>query len=537
MEGLIFVVSSCASYEPFYNERVDTWQEQAPAESTELNYSVFLLGDSRSLYTNDTLLTVLESELLEAGENSAVIFLGDNVYPNGLPDSTDKSWDLAEKSLVAQLEILQNYKGQIIYIPGVHDWAKGRKEGLDYVKNQRKYIENYLDQSKVFLPKKGRPGPTEIHLTDDIVVIVIDSYWWFHENEKSYAGIIDEGDFFVQIEDAVSRNRDKKIIFAAHNPLYSVGNYGGHFNAADNFFPLLELNRALYVPLPGFLYTGYRKFLGGTQDLAHPWYKLLIEALLETFEGHGDIIYAAGHEKNLQYVEKESIHHIVSGATGPSSYVARNEKTDFAQQQSGLAKLDFYNNGDVWLDFVSESEESIFRKKLYNKPIYDKREIKQYLSDIDYTDSTITTYPNGEKYQASKFKRVFFGDNYREEWVTPVEVPVFDFKNETGKLEIVKKGGGGQTKSLRLENKKGQQWVLRSIEKDPSKVIPEVVKMQLAVDVAQDQMSAYLPWAALSVPRMADAVGVYHANPKIVYLTKDPRLGPYLDDVWEGMYL
>ena len=63
---------------------------------------------------------------------------------------------------------------------------------------------------------------------------------------------------------------------------------------------------------------------------------------------------------------------------------------------------------------------------------------------------------------------MFFGDNYREEWVTPVEVPVFDFRNEQGKLEIVKKGGGGQTKSLRMENKDEHQWVLRSIEKDPS---------------------------------------------------------------------
>ena len=236
---LIVVVSSCASYEPFYSERVDNWKEQVPDESTKLSYSVFLLGDSRSTYTNDTLLAVLDSKLSEAGENSAVIFLGDNVYPNGLPDSTDKSWDIAEKSLRAQLDILKDYDGQIIYIPGNHDWAQGRKEGLEYVKNQRKFTENYLDQSKIFLPKKGRPGPTEVHLTDDIVVILIDSYWWFHENDKSYSGIIDEGDFFVQIEDAISRNRDKKIIFAAYNPLYSVGNYGGHFNAADNFFFLL----------------------------------------------------------------------------------------------------------------------------------------------------------------------------------------------------------------------------------------------------------------------------------------------------------
>ncbi len=205
--------------------------------------------------------------------------------------------------------------------------------------------------------------------------------------------------------------------------------------------------------------------------------------------------------------------------------------------QQGFAKLDFYSNGDVWLEFYTTTDGLTYRKMLYNKPQYEEKRIEQFLSSIDYSDSTITTYPNGEKYQASKFKRLFFGDNYREEWLVPVEVPVFDFSKEHGGLEIVKKGGGGQTKSLRLENSDGQQWVLRSIEKDPSKVIPEVVKMKLALDVAQDQMSAYLPWAALSVPRLADAAEIYHANPKIVYLTKDPRLGAYMDDVWEGLYL
>ncbi len=543
-------IMSCASNKPFYNERVENWNEEVPSASASTSYSVFLIGDSRRAYENPYLMKMMKTHLEAAGEKSAVVFLGDNVQPSGLPDSTHRDWEIAEKSLSALLNILKDYLGEIIFLPGNHDWARGGKDGLKNVKNQRKYIEDNLDRKDVFLPKKGRPGPAEIKLSDDIVLIVFDSQWWFHENDKSYAGIVDEADLFVQIEDAVSRNKDKKVIVATHHPLYSVGNHGGHFPGSSILFPLLEVNKALYIPLPGFLYTGYRKFLGASQDLANPHYKMLKDALLETFEGHSNIIYAAGHEHNLQYAQKDSNHHIVSGAAGITTYAAQSKKTDFAQMQEGFAKLSFKNNGDVWLEFfTTESVEDedqqgndpaghlAFRRKIFNKPVYDKEKIEDFLSDIDYSDSTITTYPNGEKYEASKFKRVFFGDNYREEWVIPVEVPVFDFNNEKGGLEIVKKGGGGQTKSLRLENDKGQQYVLRSIEKDPSKVIPEVVKIELAVDVAQDQMSAYLPWAALSVPRLADAANIYHTNPKIVYLTKDPRLGKYLDDVWEGLYL
>jgi hypothetical protein len=533
---MLFLVS-CATEKPFYNESVGNWQNGKPEAASDLMYEVYLIGDSRRAFENELLMSMMKAHLNRCQKNSAVVFLGDNVQPGGLPDSTHRHWDVAKKSLDAHMDLLDGFKGEIFFLPGNHDWAKGGRDGLDHVKNQRKYIEKSLDKKDVFLPRKGRPGPEEIHLSDDLVLIIYDSQWWFHEYEKSYSGIEDEADLFVQIEDAVSRNRDKKIIIATHHPLYSVGNHGGRFPGSSFLFPLLEVNPALWIPLPGFLYTGYRKFLGAQQDLANPHYKLLKEAILETFEGHENLIYAAGHEHNLQYARKEGIHHIISGAAGMSTYAAKSKKTDYAQSQVGFARLAFYANGDAWLEFYTPAEDLAFRTLLFNKPVYEKERIEKYLREIDYTDSTVTTYPNGEKYQAGEFKRFFFGDNYRDEWIVPVEVPVFDFNNMKGGLEIVKKGGGGQTKSLRLENSKKQQWVLRSIEKDPSKVIPEVVKIQLAVDLAQDQMSAYLPWAALSVPRLADAADIYHTNPQIVYLTKDPRLGAYKDDVWEGLYL
>ncbi|GAJ17372.1 unnamed protein product, partial [marine sediment metagenome] len=156
------------------------------------------------------------------------------------------------KSILAQLEVLKDYKGEVIFIPGNHDWANGQKEGLEYIKNQQKYIEDYLNREDVFLPKKGSPGPVEIKLSEDIVLILIDSQWLFQETEKSYSGIEDEADLLIQIKDAISRNRDKKIIFAAHHPLYSVGKHGGHFPMVINIFPLLETKKKLYIPLPGF---------------------------------------------------------------------------------------------------------------------------------------------------------------------------------------------------------------------------------------------------------------------------------------------
>jgi len=68
------------------------------------------------------------------------------------------------------------------------------------------------------------------------------------------------------------------------------------------------------------------------------------------------------------------------------------------------------------------------------------------------------------------------GENYRAAWRTKIEVPVFDIGTEKGGLKILKRGGGQQTRSLRLEAKDGKQYVLRSVEKYAEKAIPEALK-------------------------------------------------------------
>lgn len=152
------------------------------------------------------------------------------------------------------------------------------------------------------------------------------------------------------------------------------------------------------------------------------------------------------------------------------------------------------------------------------------------------TDSTVFVYPKGDIYRAGRFKRIWLGDNYREEWITPVEIPVFDFRNNNGKMIIVDVGGNFQTRTLRLEDESGKEWVLRSIDKDASKRIPEILRTDLAEDIVQDQMSASNPYAALAVPRIAEAAGIYHTNPRLVYLPGSSFSKEY-DEKWEGIYL
>lgn len=131
--------------------------------------------------------------------------------------------------------------------------------------------------------------------------------------------------------------------------------------------------------------------------------------------------------------------------------------------------------------------------------------------------------------QVSKIHHWLFGKNYREEWATKVKLPVIHLSKIHGGLKPVKAGGGMQTKSLRLEDGKGKEWVLRSVEKAPDKILPENLRGTFAVDWVDDAMSAQHPFAALIVPPLADAAGVPCANPIIGVVAADDNLEEFSD--------
>lgn len=135
-----------------------------------------------------------------------------------------------------------------------------------------------------------------------------------------------------------------------------------------------------------------------------------------------------------------------------------------------------------------------------------------------------------EIYQASGVKRFLFGSHYREAWTTPVQVPVLDLADEKGGLEIVRKGGGRQTKSLHLKDAEGNRYVLRSVQKDTSGLLPEHLRGSVIDDIFQDQISAGHPYGAFIIPDLAEAAGVLHTSPKLVYIPDSPLLGTHREE-------
>jgi hypothetical protein len=137
----------------------------------------------------------------------------------------------------------------------------------------------------------------------------------------------------------------------------------------------------------------------------------------------------------------------------------------------------------------------------------------------------------GATFPMSNSATFWMGRNYRHEWNTPITVPVLNLSTEYGGLTPVKRGGGKQTKSLRLEAPDGRQYTIRSIQKFiTSKTLPGDLQSEAAADLVSDGVSASYPYAALSLQPLADAAGVPYGKVRLVYVPDDPRLGEYRKD-------
>ncbi len=532
---------SCSTRKPFYSFKHRKWKQGIAPADTSIKHSIFLVGDAGAPKTDgsDPLFNTLTHHLnsLDQSENqtNSIIYLGDNIYENGMPEYGDPAREDAEKALLIQMDMVKEFDGRLFIIPGNHDWNHSKKGGYKAIIREQRYVESYLD-SAVFFPKNGCPGPVEISMGEDMVIIFLDTEWYLHDHFKpSYPDCTVESkeDFFFEFKRAVKRNEGKHILVAMHHPLFSNGNHGGRFSLKDNLFPLTLINKNLVLPLPGIgsIYTLLRKYGISDQDIPNSEYQELKKGLLDAVKDVKNVTFASGHDHNLQLNQREGKNFIVSGSASKVNYARQGLKAEYVHSVQGFSKINYHSNGEVWVEFFKVGDkpegELTFRIPLYSLDPATNPLINEEYALEDYKDSTATIVA-GAGYKASGLRRFWLGDHYRDEWTTPVEVDYLDINNFAGGLTPIKKGGGQQTISLRMMGKDGNQYNLRSINKNPAGAIPGVFRNTFAQDLVQDQISSAHPYGAFAIAPMAKAAGLYHTNPKLVYIPYSPVLGEYL---------
>lgn len=540
---LITVFSSCATQKLQYASK--SGFEKIDTNGKEVEHTFYLIGDAglSPMGELNPALKAYQQLLSSADKNSTAVFLGDNVYPKGIPSKKHKDYKQALWNMEAQLKTLENFKGDPVIIPGNHDWYNGLK-GL---KRQEKYVEKYLDNDESFFPEKGC-AVQKINISEDIVLITIDSEWYLANWDKN-PGINDKCNlksrnaFFAEVEGLIKKNRDKTTLIAIHHPVFSYGEHAGHYNVKKQFYP--GHNK---VPLPvlGSMINFLRKTTGAShQDMYNARYRELKNRLLMFSHYNDNVIFMSGHEHNSQYIVQDEKPQIVAGSGakyGPARVINGSQ---FSSGALGYTVLKVYTDGSSSVEFYNVDDQAnptmVFNQNVL-PPKHDF--VPEVTADFPATVTT-SVYP-AEDTEKGALYRWLWGERYRKYFGIDVTAPTVNLDTVFGGIKPVRKGGGNQSISIRLANDEGQEYVMRAVKKSAESFIqtnafPNQYVLGQYENTATEKFlfdfyTASHPYTPFTISKLADAVGVFHTNPKLYYIPKQPALGKYNDEFGDELY-
>jgi hypothetical protein len=327
----------------------------------EVEASLYLIGDAGDPDPHgEPVLEALRRDLASSRAERVVVFLGDNVYPRGLPAPGDRDRAEAERRLAAQVETVREAGATGFFVPGNHDWYG--KDGWESIRRQEAFIDSAGTGALRLRPSGGCPGPSVVDLGRRIRLVLLDTQWWLRGGPKPTDPSSDcpedaESEVVDSLHAAVTGAEGRLVVVAAHHPLASGGVHGGHFGWKDHLFPLRNVARWLWLPLPlvGSLYPVIRSRGISSQDMSSRAYRRLIRAFRRAFAEAPPDLYAAGHEHNLEVIARAGVPlELVSGGGiyGHSGRAVRIPGSLFARKASGFARLDVPHTGPARLAVV-----------------------------------------------------------------------------------------------------------------------------------------------------------------------------------------
>ena len=422
---LTLALTGCATYQPSYKpeKKNHKFTDQSyPGH----NYSIFLIGDAggdEQKGQTEKTLALLEKRMSQSNTAKKIVFLGDNIYPDGMPHKDHKDREDAEFYLQRQLDAIKNFKDDVYFIPGNHDWIPGPK-GL---KRQQEAIDEFVGKKHGLFPKNGCGDPKIVELTDQIVLLLLDTQWWMmdwddYKNFNRGCRIQSKADWIEEVGGYFSKYQEKHLIVACHHPIQSFGSHSGYLTAKDWVFPLTAFKPSWYLPLP-FIGPLLRHNLGIRQDDTHPLYAELIHEILVKAKDRDHIIFASGHEHNLQLSTIEGHPQIVSGSGSKTTAAYRHGDAEFTYGKGGIAEIRFYDD---------ESAEVLFYESETGKTLYRSWIVEASDPSIEFDFSEYQAHPSHKTLSIydkddypSTFHRALWGKLNRSQYYKEVTVPCF----------------------------------------------------------------------------------------------------------------
>ncbi len=379
----------------------------SPPEEAQITHRVILIGDAGEAEAGDPVLAELRRVAAEfESARTTIVFLGDNIYPDGLPPEDHPLHEVAKSRLKEQIDAAIANGAETVFVPGNHDYGR---EGQAALVRQADYVSSLSGGGAELLPRGACPGPIVRDLGARLRLVYLDSEWLVRRDRlhpcaggDPDAGIDPAQDVYDALDAALVGAEGRLVVIAAHHPLASYGMHGGFFPWQVHVFPLWNQPdlRGTPVPyllplpvLPSLVYVWPRQAgLYSKDDLAHRNYRDFIERFDAVLRRHPDVevIVASGHEHNLQILSHRvegapDVLQILSGSGTiyPPTPVGVAANTVMASPRSGFVVLDVLKTDDpttgsrAFLEAIEVGPSTVEDKGSGSPSLY--REFKMWL--------------------------------------------------------------------------------------------------------------------------------------------------------------
>lgn len=309
-----------------------------PLPDPDIETTILFIGDAgeQDPRVVGAPLDSLAAQASVAPERTIVVFLGDNVYPAGIPAEGAAEWADARRRLEAQVRAIPpGVRG--IFVPGNHDWSNSGPFGLYSMRLEERMIASLAQGRNVrLLPTNGCPGPVSTDI-GRLRLVALDSQWWLHtyivrDSVSACANNTPAAVTAALRQQVRPPGEGRVVLVAAHHPLMTGGPHGGYCGVTGPF----------------------RRFGGASQDIMSSANRTMRDSIRAAFNGHPPLAYVAGHDHNLQVLRGggDVDYILVSGAGSESKTecaVRLRESYYISQHRPGFMRVDIMKGKGVLL--------------------------------------------------------------------------------------------------------------------------------------------------------------------------------------------
>lgn len=500
------------------------------AEALHAETRIVAVGGTEGRWPSATLGQLTQRLAALDASQTVVLFTGNYARRGEMPGKNHPKRRAVERDVRRHVDAVRDFAergGRVYFLPGHRDYAARGRKG---VRRLRKYLNHAFralvpprEEKLDVMPQASCGVPTVLELGDGVVLALLNTQWWLQDfsadaRSNEDCAFKSRAQLSAAFLGLAKKYRTQRLVIAGHHPIESLGRFGGNFPIKDHFWPPVAGSLAVWARQSG-LVPQYR---------GHPMYDSLVSMLFGTAQKFGRFVFLSGHERNLQWLHKGKQLQVISGSSaGTATEVGSPEAGEFVAARAGWVELQLGVPEGAQVTFY----EGLHGRRLVRRalpPLQSLAAENPPAPAAPTPGSKQSTYAKRDPGHAGFLRRFFLGEHYREAHTLKLDFAQLLLAETAGGLRPLKIGGGNQTNSLRLVDPSGGQWALRSTSKDPSRFLPYPMNQIPALNrLLEDWFTSTHPAAALAIPPMAAAVGIYHARPRLMYLPDQAALAPF----------